>query len=109
MNSIPMHTLYIDKPMRGHGLVQAIARVNRVWGDKPGGLVVDAWVLAPSYERRWRDIPSVTVTRYAPISMGCPSDAATAVKRRGVARRSRLAKLFRCVAVRPANGAEAVP
>ncbi len=36
-----LHTLYIDKPMRGHGLMQAIARVNRVWGDKPGGLVVD--------------------------------------------------------------------
>lgn len=33
--------LYIDKPMRGHGLMQAIARVNRVWGEKPGGLVVD--------------------------------------------------------------------
>jgi type I restriction enzyme R subunit len=37
----PLHTLYIDKPMRGHGLMQAIARVNRVWGDKPGGLIVD--------------------------------------------------------------------
>ena len=37
----PMHTLYIDKPMRGHGLMQAIARVNRVFGDKPGGLIVD--------------------------------------------------------------------
>lgn len=36
-----MHSLYLDKPMRGHGLMQAIARVNRVWGDKPGGLVVD--------------------------------------------------------------------
>jgi type I restriction enzyme R subunit len=36
-----LHTLYIDKPMRGHGLMQAIARVNRVWSDKPGGLVVD--------------------------------------------------------------------
>jgi type I restriction enzyme R subunit len=36
-----LHTIYIDKPMRGHGLMQAIARVNRVWGDKPGGLVVD--------------------------------------------------------------------
>jgi len=36
-----LHTLYVDKPMRGHGLMQAIARVNRVWGDKPGGLVVD--------------------------------------------------------------------
>lgn len=36
-----MHTLYVDKPMRGHGLMQAIARVNRVFKDKPGGLVVD--------------------------------------------------------------------
>ncbi len=36
-----LHTLYIDKPMRGHGLMQAIARVNRVWQDKPGGLIVD--------------------------------------------------------------------
>jgi type I restriction enzyme R subunit len=36
-----MHTLYVDKPMRGHNLMQAIARVNRVFGDKPGGLVVD--------------------------------------------------------------------
>jgi type I restriction enzyme R subunit len=37
----PMHTMYIDKPMRDHGLLQAIARVNRVFRDKPGGLVVD--------------------------------------------------------------------
>jgi type I restriction enzyme R subunit len=36
-----MHTLYVDKPMQGHNLMQAIARVNRVFGDKPGGLVVD--------------------------------------------------------------------
>jgi type I restriction enzyme R subunit len=36
-----MNTMYIDKPMRGHGLMQAIARVNRVFRDKPGGLVVD--------------------------------------------------------------------
>ncbi|MGH9847966.1 MAG: type I restriction enzyme endonuclease domain-containing protein, partial [Blastocatellia bacterium] len=36
-----LHTLYIDKPMRGHSLMQAIARVNRVFKDKPGGLVVD--------------------------------------------------------------------
>jgi type I restriction enzyme R subunit len=35
------HTMYIDKPMHGHGLMQAIARVNRVFKDKPGGLVVD--------------------------------------------------------------------
>lgn len=36
-----LHTLYIDKPMRGHSLMQAIARVNRVFKDKPGGLIVD--------------------------------------------------------------------
>jgi type I restriction enzyme R subunit len=36
-----LHTMYIDKPMRGHGLMQTIARVNRVFKDKPGGLVVD--------------------------------------------------------------------
>lgn len=36
-----LHTMYIDKPMRGHSLMQAIARVNRVFKDKPGGLVVD--------------------------------------------------------------------
>jgi len=36
-----LHTMYIDKPMRGHTLMQAIARVNRVFRDKPGGLVVD--------------------------------------------------------------------
>jgi len=42
-----LHTMYIDKPMRGHGLMQAIARVNRVFLDKPGGLVVDYLGLAP--------------------------------------------------------------
>ncbi|WP_324781125.1 type I restriction endonuclease subunit R [Thiobacillus sedimenti] len=36
-----LHTMYVDKPMRGHNLMQAIARVNRVFKDKPGGLVVD--------------------------------------------------------------------
>ena len=41
-----MHTMYIDKPMKGHGLMQAIARVNRVFKDKPGGLVVDYLGLA---------------------------------------------------------------
>jgi len=40
-DSPPCHTLYIDKPMKGHGLMQAIARTNRVWSNKPGGLVVD--------------------------------------------------------------------
>jgi type I restriction enzyme, R subunit len=41
-----LHTIYVDKPMRGHGLMQAIARVNRVFKDKPGGLVVDYLGLA---------------------------------------------------------------
>lgn len=37
----PMHTMYLDKPLASHNLMQAIARVNRVFGDKPGGVVVD--------------------------------------------------------------------
>ena len=41
-----LHTMYVDKPMRGHSLMQAIARVNRVFKDKPGGLVVDYLGLA---------------------------------------------------------------
>jgi type I restriction enzyme, R subunit len=36
-----LHTMYLDKPMKGHNLMQAIARINRVYKDKPGGLVVD--------------------------------------------------------------------
>jgi len=43
-----MHTMYIDKPMQGHGLMQAIARVNRVFKDKPAGLVVDYIGIAQS-------------------------------------------------------------
>lgn len=40
-DSPPCHTMYVDKPMKGHNLMQAIARVNRVFKNKPGGLVVD--------------------------------------------------------------------
>lgn len=43
-----LHTMYVDKPMKGHGLMQAIARVNRVYKDKQGGLIVDYIGLAPS-------------------------------------------------------------
>ncbi len=46
-----LHTMYVDKPMRGHGLMQAIARVNRVFRDKPGGLVVDYLGLAPELKK----------------------------------------------------------
>ena len=46
-----LHTMYVDKPMQGHGLMQAIARVNRVFGDKPGGLVVDYLGLADQLKK----------------------------------------------------------
>lgn len=46
-----LHTMYLDKPMREHGLMQAIARVNRVFKDKPGGLVVDYLGLADELKR----------------------------------------------------------
>ena len=46
-----LHTMYVDKPMRGHGMMQAIARVNRVFRDKPGGLVVDYLGLAHELKR----------------------------------------------------------
>ncbi|MBY0307190.1 MAG: type I restriction endonuclease subunit R, partial [Phycisphaerales bacterium] len=43
------HTMYLDKPLAGHNLMQAVARVNRVYGDKPGGLVVDMLGLADQF------------------------------------------------------------
>ena len=49
-----LHTMYIDKPMQGHGLMQAIARVNRVFRDKPGGLVVDYLGLADQLKQALR-------------------------------------------------------
>ena len=50
-----LHTMYVDKPMRGHGLMQAIARVNRVFKDKPGGLVVDYLGLAEELKQALAD------------------------------------------------------
>ena len=50
-----LHTMYVDKPMRGHGLMQAIARVNRVFRDKPGGLVVDYLGLTENLRLAMRD------------------------------------------------------
>ena len=50
-----LHTLYIDKPMDGHNLMQAIAQVNRVFRDKPGGLVVDYIGLADSLKKALAD------------------------------------------------------
>jgi type I restriction enzyme R subunit len=46
-----LHTLYIDKPMKGHNLMQAIARVNRVYKDKPGGLIVDYLGIASDLQK----------------------------------------------------------
>jgi len=61
-----MHTMYIDKPMKGHGLMQAIARVNRVYKDKPGGLIVDYLGIAASlkealsyYTQEGREEPTI--------------------------------------------------
>src|ERR1035438_7859503 len=50
-----LHTMYVDKPMRGHALMQAIARVNRVFRDKPGGLVVDYLGLADQLRKALKD------------------------------------------------------
>lgn len=46
-----LHTMYIDKPMKDHNLMQAIARVNRVFKDKPGGLIVDYIGIAPNLKK----------------------------------------------------------
>ena len=51
-----MHTMYVDKPMKGHGLMQAIARVNRVFRDKPAGLVVDYIGIAQNLKKRSRPV-----------------------------------------------------
>ena len=46
-----LNTMYIDKPMKDHNLMQAIARVNRVFKDKPGGLIVDYIGIAPNLKK----------------------------------------------------------
>ena len=50
-----LHTLYVDKPMQGHNLMQAIARVNRVFKDKPGGLIVDYLGIAEQLKDALKD------------------------------------------------------
>ncbi len=54
-----LHTLYIDKPMKGHNLMQAIARVNRVYKDKPSGLVVDYLGIASDLKKLYHFIVKV--------------------------------------------------
>ena len=71
-----MHTMYVDKPMRGHGLMQAIARVNRVFRDKPAGLIVDYIGIAQSlksalqvYSKSDRDNTGVEEARAVAVMM----------------------------------------
>ncbi|MBB4302130.1 type I restriction enzyme R subunit [Rhodobium orientis] len=69
-----MNTMYVDKPMRGHGLMQAIARVNRVFRDKPGGLIVDYIGILQNLKNALKD--------YSPTDQsktGIPEDEAEAV------------------------------
>ncbi len=68
-----MHTMYLDKPMQGHGLMQAIARVNRVFRDKPGGLVVDYLGLADQLKKALADY-----TEQDRRDTGIPEDVAVA-------------------------------
>ena len=49
-----VHTMYVDKPLRDHNLIQAISRVNRVWKDKPGGLIVDYIGITDDLKRAFR-------------------------------------------------------
>jgi len=69
-----LHTMYIDKPMRGHGLMQAIARVNRVFKDKPGGLVVDYLGIADELKRALADY-----TEGSRGETGIPQEEAVAI------------------------------
>ncbi|MBN8689965.1 MAG: type I restriction endonuclease subunit R [Armatimonadetes bacterium] len=63
-----MHTMYLDKPMKGHNLMQAIARVNRVFQNKPGGLIVDYLGLGEPLKK--------ALAEYAQASGGDKEDAA---------------------------------
>ncbi len=71
-----MHTMYVDKPMRGAGLMQAIARVNRTFRDKPGGLVVDYIGIAESLRAALTDY---TDRDRARREVGAPVDEALAL------------------------------
>jgi type I restriction enzyme R subunit len=64
----PVNTLYVDKPMQGHGLMQAIARTNRVWRDKPGGLIVDYIGIGEELKK-----PRSSSTRATPTATRSPS------------------------------------
>lgn len=72
----PLHTMYLDKPMYGHGLMQSIARVNRVFRDKPGGLVVDYLGIAADlreaiqdYTAAGKGAPAIEIERAVEIML----------------------------------------
>src|SRR5699024_3801415 len=65
----PLNTLYVDKPMQGHGLMQAIARVNRVWRDKPGGLIVDYIGLGEELKKAIKSYTRDAGTDKPPVDM----------------------------------------
>jgi type I restriction enzyme, R subunit len=69
-----LHTLYVDKPMQGHGLMQAIARVNRVFKDKPGGLIVDYLGIADQLKEALKDY-----TESDQGETGIPTETALAI------------------------------
>ncbi|MFZ5869143.1 MAG: type I restriction endonuclease subunit R [Actinomycetota bacterium] len=75
-DSPAMHTMYVDKPMRGAGLMQAIARVNRTFRDKPGGLVVDYIGIAESLQAALADYTDRDRTRQ---EVGAPVEEALAL------------------------------
>jgi type I restriction enzyme R subunit len=75
-DSPSMHTMYVDKPMRGAGLMQAIARVNRTFRDKPGGLVVDYIGIAESLQAALADYTDRDRARQ---EVGAPVDEALAL------------------------------
>jgi len=75
-DSPSLHTMYVDKPMRGAGLMQAIARVNRTFRDKPGGLVVDYIGIAESLRAALADYTDRDRARQ---EVGAPIDEALAL------------------------------
>jgi type I restriction enzyme R subunit len=75
-DSPSMHTMYVDKPMRGAGLMQAVARVNRTFRDKPGGLVVDYIGIADSLQAALADY---TARDRAGREVGAPIEEALAL------------------------------
>ena len=97
-----LHTMYVDKPMQGHGLMQAIARVNRVFKDKPGGLVVDYLGLAQELKAA---LATYTESGGTGRALGTPARRAGAHPRAGERQGSLRSRGARAVASVCAGGA----